>query len=98
MAFRFTKRAGETLRTAGALSTVGLSFVIAIVIGAWLGRLVDGWLGTQPWFFIIFFFAGLAAGVLNVFRTVSRAFPPTPRPPAPHPPEGGPAGSDRPRR
>lgn len=95
MAFTFTKRTGETIRTAGALSTVGLSFVIAIVMGAWLGRLVDGWLGTQPWFFIVFFFAGLAAGVLNVFRIVSRAFPPTPRPPAPRPSDdGGTGGRD----
>jgi ATP synthase protein I len=86
MAVRFTKNTGDTIRTAGALSSVGLSFVFAIVIGAWLGRVLDRWLGTGPLFFISLFFVGLAAGVLNVYRTVSRAFPPGSAAPAPPPP------------
>ena len=68
MDFRLGKRAGETLRGAGALSSVGLAFVLALVIGAWLGRLLDRWAGTSPLFFILFFFFGLAAGILNVYR------------------------------
>jgi ATP synthase protein I len=62
----------DTVRTIGALSTVGFSFVLAIVIGAWLGWLLDGWLGTGPWFLLVFFFLGLAAGVLNVYRTAGK--------------------------
>ncbi len=76
MDFRLGKRAGETLRGAGALSSVGLAFVLALVIGAWLGRLLDRWAGTSPLFFILFFFFGLAAGILNVYRTVSSAMTP----------------------
>lgn len=73
----FTKNAGEALRTAGALSTVGLAFVLALVIGFWFGSVLDGWFGTKPLFTIVFFFFGLAAGVLNVYRIVSQAFPRT---------------------
>ena len=62
----------ETIRTIGALSTVGFAFVLAVVIGAWFGWLLDGWLGTGPWLFILFFFLGLAAGILNVFRTAGK--------------------------
>ena len=62
----------DTVRTIGALSTVGFSFVLAIVIGAWLGWLLDGWLDTGPWFLLIFFFLGLAAGILNVYRTAGK--------------------------
>lgn len=68
------KSRADLARTIGALSTVGLSFVLAIVIGAWVGRTLDAWLGTSPWLFILFFFLGLAAGVLNVYRTASRSF------------------------
>lgn len=75
MGTRFTKNAGETLRTAGALSTVGLAFVLALVIGFWFGTVLDGWLGTKPAFTIVFFFFGLAAGILNVYRIVSQAYP-----------------------
>ena len=62
----------ETLRTIGALSTVGFAFVLAVVIGAGFGYLLDGWLGTSPWLFLVFFFLGVAAGILNVFRAASR--------------------------
>lgn len=92
MGTRFTRHAGETLRTAGALSTVGLAFVLALVIGFWFGTVLDGWLGTKPAFTILFFFFGLAAGILNVYRIVSQAYP---RPSAP-PPAGSPPAADRP--
>jgi len=77
MSPRLTKNAGEALRAAGALSTVGLSFVLALAIGFWLGTVFDRWFGTKPLFTIVMFFAGLAAGVLNVYRIVSQAYPPT---------------------
>jgi ATP synthase protein I len=89
MGFFKSRETGESIRSVGAISTVGLSFVFAIVLGAWGGRVLDGWLGTGPVLFIAGFFVGLAAGVLNVYRTVSRVFPatrPTPPPAASAPP------------
>ena len=88
-----TKNAGEALRTAGALSTVGLAFVLALVIGFWFGSVVDGWLGTKPVFTIVFFFFGLAAGILNVYRIVSQAYPARAAGMTPAPPPGPPAGN-----
>jgi ATP synthase protein I len=62
----------ETARSIGALSTVGLSFVLAIVLGAWFGYLLDKWFGTSPLFFLIFFVLGFAGGALNVYRTANK--------------------------
>lgn len=62
----------ETMRTVGALSTVGFSFVFAIAIGAGLGWYLDKSLGTGPWLFFLFFAVGVAAGILNVYRTAGR--------------------------
>jgi F0F1-type ATP synthase assembly protein I len=90
-----SKNAGESVRTAGALSTVGLAFVLALVIGFWFGSVLDGWAGTKPLFTILFFFFGLAAGILNVYRIVSRAYPPSPggmRAPGEAPPVSRPPG------
>ena len=70
MPFRFGESNARAVRTLGALLTVGFAFVIAIMIGFWVGRTIDGWLGSSPWFTLIFFFLGLAAGMLNVFRTM----------------------------
>jgi len=64
--------ARETAQSVGALSTVGLSFVLAIVLGAWIGYMLDKWLGTSPWLFLLFFILGFAGGVLNVYRTANR--------------------------
>jgi ATP synthase protein I len=58
----------ETMRSFGTLGSVGLSFVISIVMGAGLGLLVDRWIGTGHWGFFIGFFLGLAAGVVTVVR------------------------------
>ncbi len=63
----------EELRTIGALSSVGLSFVLALVLGTALGVWIDNRFGTSPWGFLICFVLGLVAGVLNVYRTTSRA-------------------------
>jgi ATP synthase protein I len=59
----------DTVRSIGALSSVGLSFVLAVVIGAWLGWLLDRWFGTDPFLFILFFFLGMIAGIVNVYRS-----------------------------
>jgi F0F1-type ATP synthase assembly protein I len=66
------KNLSDTVRTIGALSTVGFSFVLAIVLGVGFGLLLDRWLGTSPIFFFVFFVIGLAAGVLNVYRTAGK--------------------------
>ena len=59
-------------RAAGELGAVGLSFVIAIVIGTAAGWWIDQTFGTRPWGFLVFFCLGVAAGVLNVYRALSR--------------------------
>ena len=63
----------ENIQLIGQLSTLGLSFVMAIVIGFGGGYLIDGWLGTKPWLAFLGFFVGLAAGVLNVVRVMKLA-------------------------
>ena len=67
----------STLRMLGQLSSVGMSFVLALTMGFGGGYWLDGKLGTAPWLAFIGFFVGLAAGVLNVYR-VMRATAPRP--------------------
>lgn len=46
----------------------GVEVVSALIAGAGLGYLLDRWLGTWPWLFLVFFVVGGAAGVMNVYR------------------------------
>jgi ATP synthase protein I len=66
------KSTADTMRTIGALSTVGISIVLAIMIGAACGYYLDRWLGTGPWLFLLFVLFGIAAGITNVYRTAGR--------------------------
>lgn len=60
----------RTLKTLGQLSTIGLAFVFAIVLGFGAGVWLDRRLGTSPWLSLLGFAMGLAAGILNVVRTM----------------------------
>ena len=62
----------EAMRTFGTLGTLGLSVVIALVLGTALGLWLDRLTGWSPLFFIVGFLLGLAAGILNIYRTMSR--------------------------
>jgi ATP synthase protein I len=62
----------DQVRSIGALSTVGLSFVLAIVLGVAGGVWLDRTAGTSPWGFLGGFVLGAAAGVLNVYRAMRR--------------------------
>ena len=59
----------SAIRSIGALSAVGIAFVLAVVIGAGIGYWLDRLTGLSPLFFIVFFFLGVAAGIVNVVRT-----------------------------
>ena len=60
----------NTIRTLGALSTVGFSFVLAVMLGALFGYGLDRLFKFEkyPVFFLIFTLFGIVAGMLNVFR------------------------------
>jgi ATP synthase protein I len=45
--------------------------VSAVLAGAGVGWLIDRWLGTSPWGFIVLLLLGFAAGVVGVVRAVS---------------------------
>jgi len=57
----------------GELSTVGMTLVLATVIGLAGGYYLDKWLGTSPWLTLIGLGFGIVAGFVNLFRTVNRA-------------------------
>lgn len=58
------------LRQLAVLSGVGVTLVIATLLG-WLGgRALDRWLGTDPWLMLVGLLFGIAAGFLNLFRAV----------------------------
>ena len=63
----------STWKALGELSSIGFALVIATVIGLGGGYWLDRWLGTAPWLMLIGLGFGIAAGFVNLFRSVKRA-------------------------
>jgi ATP synthase protein I len=56
-------------------SSIGTAFkmsaelVSAVVVGTIIGFILDKTFDTKPWLILIFFFVGVIAGIINVFRS-----------------------------
>ncbi|HWE76147.1 MAG TPA: AtpZ/AtpI family protein [Stellaceae bacterium] len=69
-----SKAPDSTPSTSNALAfgwRVGIELVGAIVVAEFIGWAIDKWFGTRPWGMVVFFFLGVAAGMLNVYRAVT---------------------------
>ncbi|MAN60649.1 MAG: ATP F0F1 synthase subunit I [Parvibaculum sp.] len=68
----------EPAETGRRSTAIGMAFrlstemVAGLVAGGIIGWVVDDLLGTKPWGLLTFFFLGMAAGILNVFRTAHK--------------------------
>ena len=56
----------------GKALKISTEFVAAVVVGSTIGFLLDNWFGTKPLLTIFLFFIGVAAGILNVFRSAKK--------------------------
>ena len=62
------EKRGNSLGLAFRLST---ELVSGLAVGGVVGWSIDKWLGTEPWFLLIFFILGIAAGIINVIKTAN---------------------------
>jgi ATP synthase protein I len=60
------KEPPSSIGTAFKLST---ELVSAVAVGTIIGFILDKTFGTKPWLILIFFFVGVIAGIMNVFRS-----------------------------
>ena len=56
----------------GKALKISTELVAAVVVGSIIGFLLDDWFDTKPLLTICFFFMGVAAGILNVFRSAKK--------------------------
>ncbi len=56
----------------GKAFKMGTEMVAAVLVGTIIGFILDNWFGTKPWLILIFFFVGVAAGILNVVRSAKK--------------------------
>ena len=63
------QKSSSGMGTAFKMST---ELVSAVAVGTIIGFILDNWFGTKPWLILIFFFVGVAAGIMNVVKTAKK--------------------------
>jgi len=51
---------------------IGTELVASVAVGSTIGYLLDSWFDTKPLLTICFFFIGVAAGIMNVFKSAKK--------------------------
>ncbi|MBI3453868.1 MAG: AtpZ/AtpI family protein [Rhodospirillales bacterium] len=59
-------------RELGLAYRVAIEMVVGLAVGAGIGWVLDGWLGTRPFLMVAMLFMGFAAGMMNAYRTSRR--------------------------
>jgi ATP synthase protein I len=54
------------------LTSVGIGLIVSLMIGWFIGNLIDKHFHTAPVFMLVFMMLGIAAGIINVFRTLGK--------------------------
>ena len=63
---------GSNAASLGKALKISTELVAAVVVGATIGFLLDNWFDTKPLLVICFFFIGVAAGILSVFKSAKK--------------------------
>ena len=53
----------------GEAFKLSTELVAAVAVGTIIGFILDRTFGTKPWLILIFFFVGVIAGIVNVFKS-----------------------------
>ena len=67
-----TKIVGSNAASLGNALKISTELVAAVVVGSTLGFILDNWFDTKPLLTISFFILGVAAGILNVFKSAKK--------------------------
>ena len=66
------KKIGSNAASLGKALKISTELVAAVFVGSTIGFLLDSWFDTKPILIICFFFIGVAAGILNVFKSAKK--------------------------
>ena len=56
----------------GKAFQLSTELVSAVLVATIIGFILDNWFDTKPWLIIVFFFIGVAAGIMNVIKSAKK--------------------------
>ena len=63
---------GNEKSSFGKAFQLSTELVSAVLVATIIGFILDNWFDTKPLLIIIFFFIGVAAGIINVIRSAKK--------------------------
>ena len=66
------ENSGSNAASLGKALKISTELVASVVVGSTIGFLLDNWFDTKPLLIICFFIMGVAAGILNVFKSAKK--------------------------
>ena len=69
---RNTKDNNDNSSSIGAAFKLSTELVSAVAVGTIIGFILDNPFCTKPWLILIFFFAGVVAGITNVIKSAKK--------------------------
>ena len=63
------KNKSSNAASLGKAMKISTELVAAVVVGTTIGFILDNSFDTKPWLTIVFFFMGVAAGIMNVIKS-----------------------------
>ncbi len=66
------KHRREITNALAMLTQVGLTLFFTVFISIMIGKGLDGWLHTEPWFLLIFTILGILAAFRNLYDLVMK--------------------------
>lgn len=58
----------KILKDLALISQIGISMITPILLGVFIGQLLDKWIGTESFFVITFIILGVGAAFMNLFK------------------------------
>ena len=62
----------EIIRGLSILTSLGVTMATCILIGLWIGKVLDNAMGTSPWMLLIFLIFGIMAAIKSMFGIIMK--------------------------
>ena len=72
---KLSKKGKSDIAKAMALyAQIGITMATCVGLSLLIGTVLDNWLGTSPWFLLIFVLIGIVAAIRNMYIMVMNQF------------------------
>ena len=62
----------EIIHGLSLLTSLGITMITCILIGLWIGKVLDNLFGTSPWMLLIFLMFGMLAAIKSMLNIITK--------------------------